>query len=102
MQVALPSANLRISGWFWGLRLDAQSAYRGGVPPRGCAALMRRGVLLTTFEQMVRIQLERLLPALFPHQWLEYVALLRCDEFGFQPKLKRGADVAVAVVLHGR
>jgi lipopolysaccharide/colanic/teichoic acid biosynthesis glycosyltransferase len=61
--------------------------------------LTRRGVSLTTFEQMVGIQLERLPPALLPHQWLEYADLPWSDEFGFQRKLKRVADVAVAVVL---
>ena len=36
---------------------------------------------------------------MLPHDWLEYAQLPWSNEFSFQRKLKRVADVAVALVL---
>lgn len=61
--------------------------------------LERRGLSLASLEQLAEQQLERLPPALLPHDWLEYAQLPWSNEFSFQRKLKRVADVAVALVL---
>ena len=61
--------------------------------------LEERGVSLTTLEQLAGTQLERLPPALLPQEWLDYADLPWSDEFSFQRKLKRAADVAVALLL---
>ena len=61
--------------------------------------LEQRGVSLTTLEQLVGTQLERLPPALLPQEWLDYADLPWSDEFSLQRKLKRVADVAVALLL---
>lgn len=61
--------------------------------------LEQRGVSLTTLEQLAGTQLERLPPALLPQEWLDYADLPWSDEFSFQRKLKRVADVGVALLL---
>ena len=61
--------------------------------------LERRGVALASLEQLAEQQLQRLPPALLPQDWLEYAQLPWSNEFSFQRKLKRVADVAVALVL---
>jgi lipopolysaccharide/colanic/teichoic acid biosynthesis glycosyltransferase len=61
--------------------------------------LERRGVALASLEQLAEQQLQRLPPALLPHDWLEYAQLPWSNDFSFQRKLKRVADVAVALVL---
>ncbi|MFM7674024.1 MAG: sugar transferase [Synechococcus sp.] len=66
---------------------------------RELSLLEQRGVSLTTLEQLVGTQLERLPPALLPQEWLDYADLPWSDEFSFQRKLKRVADVAVSLAL---
>ncbi len=61
--------------------------------------LEQRGVTLSSLEQMVEERLERLPPALLPQEWLDYAQLRWSNEFSFQRKLKRVADVAVAGLL---
>ncbi len=61
--------------------------------------LEQRGLALASLEQLAEHQLERLPPALLPHDWLEYAQLPWSNEFSFQRKLKRVADLAVALVL---
>ncbi len=61
--------------------------------------LERRGVSLTSLEQLAGSQLERLPPFLLPQEWLDYADLPWSNEFSFQRKLKRVADVAVALLL---
>lgn len=75
-----------------GLRLEPEQQHQLDL-------LEQRGVSLTTLEQLVGTQLERLPPALLPQDWLDYADLPWSDEFSFQRKLKRVADVAVALVL---
>jgi lipopolysaccharide/colanic/teichoic acid biosynthesis glycosyltransferase len=67
--------------------------------PRLLDRLERRGVALASLEQLAEQQLERLPPALLPHDWLEYAQLPWSNDFSFQRKLKRVADVAVALLL---
>jgi len=61
--------------------------------------LERSGVALGSLEQLAEQQLERLPPALLPHDWLEYAQLPWSNDFSFQRKLKRVSDIAVAVLL---
>jgi len=61
--------------------------------------LERRGLSVASLEQLAEQQLERLPPALLPYDWLEYAQLPWSNEFSFQRKLKRVADVAVALLL---
>ena len=75
-----------------GLELDPQQQ-------RLLDRLERRGVALASLEQLAEQQLQRLPPALLPHDWLEYAQLPWSNEFSFQRKLKRVADVAVALPL---
>ncbi len=75
-----------------GLRLQPEQQ-------RHLELLERRGVSLTTLEQLAGTQLERLPPSLLPQDWLDYADLPWSDEFSFQRKLKRVADVVVALVL---
>ncbi len=75
-----------------GLELDPQQR-------RQLDRLESRGLSVATLEQLAEQQLERLPPSLLPHDWLEYAQLPWSNEFSFQRKLKRVADVAVALVL---
>jgi len=75
-----------------GLELDSEQQ-------RLLDRLERRGVALASLEQLAEQQLQRLPPALLPQDWLEYAQLPWSNEFSFQRKLKRVADVAVALVL---
>ena len=61
--------------------------------------LERRGLSVASLEQLAEQQLQRLPPSLLPHDWLEYAQLPWSNEFSFQRKLKRVADVAVALPL---
>jgi lipopolysaccharide/colanic/teichoic acid biosynthesis glycosyltransferase len=61
--------------------------------------LERRGLSVASLEQLAEQQLQRLPPSLLPHDWLEYAQLPWSNEFSFQRKLKRVADVAVALLL---
>ena len=75
-----------------GLDLDSEQR-------RQLDRLERRGLSVASLEQLAEQQLERLPPTLLPHDWLEYAQLPWSNEFSFQRKLKRVADVAVALVL---
>ena len=61
--------------------------------------LERRGLSVASLEQLAEQQLQRLPSSLLPHDWLEYAQLPWSNEFSFQRKLKRVADVAVALLL---
>ena len=61
--------------------------------------LQSRGVLVTTLEELAQEQLERLPPSLLPDHWLSFAELPWGNEFSFQRKLKRMADVVLASVL---
>jgi lipopolysaccharide/colanic/teichoic acid biosynthesis glycosyltransferase len=61
--------------------------------------LESRGLSVASLEQLAEQQLERLPPALLPHDWLEYAQLPWSNDFSFQRKLKRVADVALALLL---
>ena len=61
--------------------------------------LERRGLSVASLEQLAEQQLQRLPPSLLPHDWLEYAQLPWSNEFSFQRKLKRVADVGVALLL---
>ena len=61
--------------------------------------LERGGVSVNSFEQMVGHHLERLPPSLLPEDWLSYSDLPWSNEFSFQRKLKRAADVVLALAL---
>lgn len=61
--------------------------------------LRSRGVMVTTIEDLAQRQLERLPPTLLPKQWLQMEDLPWSNEFSFQRKLKRTADVAFAIPL---
>ena len=61
--------------------------------------LERRGLSVASLEQLAEHQLQRLPPSLLPYDWLEYAQLPWSNEFSFQRKLKRVADVAVAMLL---
>jgi len=61
--------------------------------------LTQRGIPFTSLERLAEQQLERLPPALLPDEWLRFRDLPWSNEFSFQRKLKRVADVAVALLL---
>ena len=75
-----------------GLELDEEQRSQIG-------QLQSRGVVVTTLEDLAQRQLERLPPSLLSDSWLTYPELPWSDEFSFQRKLKRTADLAVAVPL---
>lgn len=66
---------------------------------RALGRLQASGLAVTSLETLAEHQLERLPPALLPDDWLVYEAIPWSDEFGVQRKLKRVADVAVALSL---
>jgi len=61
--------------------------------------LKASGLPVTNLETLAGHQLERFPPALLPEDWLSYAAIPWSDEFGIQRKLKRFADVGLALVL---
>jgi len=61
--------------------------------------LRSRGVLVTTLEDLAQRQLERLPPTLLPASWLAMADLPWSDEFSLARKIKRIADVMVALPL---
>jgi lipopolysaccharide/colanic/teichoic acid biosynthesis glycosyltransferase len=67
--------------------------------------LLRPGVLnrelnrRSSLEELAEQQLQRLPPSLLPHEWLEYAQLPWSNEFSLERKLKRVADVTVALFL---
>ncbi len=61
--------------------------------------LEQRGLSVASLEELAEQQLQRLPPSLLPHEWLEYAQLPWSNEFSLQRKLKRVADVAVALFL---
>ena len=75
-----------------GLHLDEQQRSQIG-------QLQSRGVLVTTLEELAQRQLERLPPTLLPENWLTFADLRWSNEFSFQRKLKRTADLAVSLPL---
>ncbi len=62
-------------------------------------SLKASGLPVTNLEALAAHQLERLPPALLPEDWLSYAAIPWSDEFGMQRKLKRVADVGMALAL---
>ena len=66
---------------------------------RELGRLQARGLTVTSLESLAAHQLERLPPTLLPDDWLVYEAIPWSDEFSLQRKLKRFADVAVALTL---
>ena len=75
-----------------GLDLDSEQL-------RQLNRLERRGLSVASLEQLAEQQLERLPPALLPSGWLEYRQLPWSNDFSFQRKLKRVADVVLALAL---
>ena len=61
--------------------------------------LQSNGMVVTTLEDLAQRQLERLPPKLLPENWLNFSDLPWSNEFGLQRKLKRTADVFLAVLL---
>ncbi|NDC35994.1 MAG: sugar transferase, partial [Synechococcaceae bacterium WB9_2_112] len=61
--------------------------------------LQQRGVTVTTLEDLAQRQLERLPPTLLPPNWLTLTDLPWSNEFSLQRKLKRMADISVALLL---
>lgn len=61
--------------------------------------LQQRGVMVTTLEDLAQRQLERLPPTLLPTNWLTLTDLPWTNEFSLQRKLKRMADISIAVLL---
>ena len=57
------------------------------------------GVPFTSVAGLAERQLERLPPALLPDEWLNYGQIPWSNEFSIQRKLKRVADVALALAL---
>ena len=74
------------------LQLDPEQHRRLG-------QMQASGLTVTTLETLAEHQLERLPPALLPDPWLVVEAIPWSDEFGVQRKLKRFADVAIALLL---
>jgi len=61
--------------------------------------LRSRGVMVTTLEDLAQRQLERLPPTLLPTNWLHLEDVPWSNEFSLQRKIKRTADVLVALPL---
>ena len=61
--------------------------------------LRARGMTVTTIEELAQRQLERLPPTLLPEHWLAFSDLAWSNEFSFERKLKRMADVFLSTVL---
>ncbi len=61
--------------------------------------LKSRGVLVTTLEDLAQRQLERLPPTLLPSNWLQITDLPWSNEFSLQRKIKRTADLVLALPL---
>lgn len=61
--------------------------------------LRSRGVMVTTLEELAQRQLERLPPTLLPSNWLGMADLPWSNEFSLQRKIKRTADVVLALPL---
>jgi len=61
--------------------------------------LRAQGVMVTTLEDLAQRQLERLPPTLLPSQWLQIQDLPWSNEFSLQRKIKRTADMLVALSL---
>jgi lipopolysaccharide/colanic/teichoic acid biosynthesis glycosyltransferase len=66
---------------------------------RELGRLQASGLTVTSLESLAAHQLERLPPTLLPDDWLVYEAIPWSDEFSLQRKLKRVADVALAMAL---
>ena len=61
--------------------------------------LRDRGAIVTTVEELAERHLERFPPRLLPEQWLSYDQIPWSNEFSFQRKLKRTADVVISGFL---
>jgi len=61
--------------------------------------LRDRGAIVTTVEKLAERHLERFPPRLLPDQWLSYDQIPWSNEFSFQRKLKRTADVLISGFL---
>ncbi|MCP9808629.1 sugar transferase [Cyanobium sp. HWJ4-Hawea] len=61
--------------------------------------LRSQGVVVTTIEDLAQRQLERIPPRLLPEEWLDLSDLPWTNELSFQRKLKRTADVALAMPM---
>lgn len=66
---------------------------------RSVASLESFGVPLISVAGLAERQLERLPPALLPDEWLDYAQIPWSNAFSIQRKLKRVADVALALAL---
>ncbi len=61
--------------------------------------LRSRGVMVTTLEDLAQRQLERLPPTLLPKNWLGMADLPWSNEFSLERKIKRTADLMIALPL---